>query len=1061
MAAVPSWSSVALVPQEKRLFQASRGVLAGFLYKRNKTTVFKKAWDRGSSVTDSRNRKVGVICCTSMQDATSQFRESPEFTVLRIHYNRKDRRYENWGLHAWGDVSVHTFWEKPLYATGSDGFGLYWDVQVKPKGVLNFVIHKGEIKDCSGLISIGHADVWVVSECSTIFTEKPDLDSMPKGNLSFSRAYWVSQKLLAWNMEIEHAQFSMFASKNANLNLSAGGVKGEDLVIQLEEEQGGLPTKAIEKFPHIAHYKALKLPDGLDTKNLVKSQLAIACIDADGIPVDATGIQLPGVLDDLFSYDGPLGPIFTQNSVMLHLWAPTAQCVRVLVYSSPSGGLLLESVQMKEDNGVWSVCGPQSWEGKYYLYEVTVFHASTQHVETCLVNDPYSRGLSANGERSLFVDLDNGALKPEGWDSLADEKPQFEAFTDITIYELHIRDFSVGDKSVDPNLRGTYLAFTLPDSAGVCHLKKLAESGLTHLHLLPSFHFAAVDDNKENWKFIDEERLASLAPDSEEQQAQIVTIQDEDSYNWGYNPVLWGVPKGSYSTNPNGSSRTLEFREMVQALNSIGLRVIMDVVYNHLHASGPNDKDSVLDKVVPGYYLRRNTDGFVENSACVNNTASEHYMVNRLIIDDLLLWATEYKVDGFRFDLMGHLMKNTMISARNALDRLSREQNGVDGAKVYMYGEGWDFGEVAHNGRGINASQLNLMGTGIGSFNDHIRDSVLGGSPFGHPLQQGFVTGLSLQPNEHNHGNKDDVTKYLASTTDWIHVGLSGNLREFVFTNHEGLEVKGSEVQTHDGVPVGYAGSPKETINYVSAHDNETLFDIIMLKAAKEVPLEERCRINHLATSIVALSQGIPFFHAGDDMLRSKSLDRDSYNSGDWFNRLDFTYESNNWGVGLPPKEKNGNNWPLMKRLLGNPSLKPGKHHILSALENFQNLLRIRRSSPLFRLGTANSIQARVCFHNTGPSWIPGAIVMSIKDGDKGMPGLAQLDPLYRRVVVIFNARPSEFVSPISALKSLPLTLHSIQEASSDAQVKTSFYDASTGTFKIPPRTTSVFVEAR
>lgn len=1061
MAAVPYSNSLALVAQEKGPFQSSRGVLSGFFYKRNRAVAFKKAWDRGSSVTDSRSRKSGVICCTSTQDAASRLGEPAEFTIMRIHYNRKDRTYENWGLHAWGDVNVQTFWEKPLYATGSNGFGVYWDVQVKPKGVLNFVIHKGEIKDCSRSILIGHADVWVISESSTVFTEKPDLDSMPKGNLSFSRACWVSQKLLAWNMEIEHAQFYMFASKNANLTLSAGGVKGEDFVIRLEEEQGRLPTKVIEKFPHIAHYKALKLPVDVDAKDLVKSQLVIACIDADGVPVDATGIQLPGVLDDIFSYDGPLGPIFTQNSVMLHLWAPTAQCVRVLVYSSPSGGSPLESVQMKEDNGVWSVCGPKNWEGKYYLYEVTVFHASTQHVETCLVNDPYSRGLSANGERSLFVDLNNGALKPEGWDSLAAEKPSLEAFTDITIYELHIRDFSVGDKSVDPNLRGTYLAFTLPDSAGVCHLKKLAESGLTHLHLLPSFHFAAVDDKKENWKFIDEEKFASLAPDSEEQQAQIVAIQDEDGYNWGYNPVLWGVPKGSYSTNPNGSCRTLEFRKMVQALNSIGLRVIMDVVYNHLHASGPNDKDSVLDKVVPGYYLRRNIDGLVENSTCVNNTASEHYMVNRLIIDDLLLWATEYKVDGFRFDLMGHLMKNTMVSARNALDRLSKEKTGLDGTKIYLYGEGWDFGEVAQNGRGINASQLNLMGTGIGSFNDHIRDSVLGGSPFGPPLQQGFVTGLSLQPNEHNHGEKDDVKMYLASITDWIHVGLAGNLREFVFTSYEGLEVKGSEIQTHDGVPVGYAGSPKETINYVSAHDNETLFDIIMLKSAKEVPLDERCRINHLATSIVALSQGIPFFHAGDDILRSKSLDRDSYNSGDWFNRLDLTYESNNWGVGLPPKEKNGNNWPLMKRLLGNPSLRPRKHHILSALENFQNLLRIRCSSPLFRLRTANAIQARVRFHNTGPSWVPGAIVMSIKDGDEGLPGLAQIDPLYRRVVVIFNARPSEFVAPISAVKSLPLTLHPIQEASSDAHVKASFYDANTGTFKIPPRTTSVFVEAR
>eukprot|EP01018_Ginkgo_biloba_P020652 Gb_19359 [translate_table: standard] len=207
--------------------------------------------------------------------------------------------------------------------------------------------------------------------------------------------------------------------------------------------------------------------------------------------------------------------------------------------------------------------------------------------------------------------------------------------------------------------------------------------------------------------------------------------------------------------------------------------------------------------------------------------------------------------------------------------------------------------------------------------------------------------------------------------------------------------------------------------------------------------------------------KGVPFFHAGDDMLRSKSLDRDSYNSGDWFNRLDFTYESNNWGVGLPPKAKNGSHWPLMKTLLANQSLKPGKHHILSAVENLQNLLRIRRSSPLFRLRTADAIQARVRFHNTGPSWVPGAVVMSIEDGDEGFPGLAQIDQVYRRIVVIFNARPSKLIVQISALKALPLSLHQIQAKSSDTRVKSSSYNASTGAFDIPPRTTSVFVELR
>ncbi|GLJ06318.1 hypothetical protein SUGI_0036280 [Cryptomeria japonica] len=1030
--------------------------------KLHKSTAFKKTLRTRESFSISafEGRMGGIFCC-KVEENEASLEEQLEFTVRRIHYYRKDHVYENWGLHAWGDINVQTLWEKPLTVTGSDDFGVYWDIRVKPGGVLNFIIHKGETKDFSGSILAEDTDIWVISECSSVFKVKPDLTSVLKGNLSMSRAYWVSELLLAWNLDVENVQFQLFASKSAKLDITSGGIKGEDLVVPLERESGSLPGEIIGKFPHIAHYKAFKLPAGVNVKELVKSQLAIACIDAYGTLMDTTSIQLQGVLDDLFSYDGPLGATFTEDAVMVHLWAPTAQCVRVFVYSSPSGGSPLETIHLKEEGGVWSTCGPRSWEGKYYLCEVTVFHPGSQRVEICMVNDPYSRGLSANGERSLFVNLQDPLLKPEGWESLADEKPQLESFADIVIYELHIRDFSVNDESVDPNLRGTYLGFTSHDSAGMCHLKKLSESGLTHLHLLPSFHFATVDDNKENWKFIDEDTLASLPPDSEEQQAQIVSIQNEDGFNWGYDPVLWGVPKGSYATNPNGSCRTLEFRKMVQALNRIGLRVVLDTVYNHLHASGPNDKGSVLDKVVPGYYLRRNVDGFIENSACANNTASEHYMVNRLIIDDLLLWAMEYKVDGFRFDLMGHLMKSTMVSARNTLDRLLKHENGVDGSKIYIYGEGWDFGEVAHNGRGINASQSNLAGTGIGSFNDRIRDSVIGGSPFGPHLQQGFVTGLYLQPNEHDHGRKDAVAKYLASQADWISVGLAGNLRDFVTINYEGIEVKGSEVKKDDGVPVGYALSPIETINYVSAHDNETLFDMVMWKTAKEVQLEERCRINHLATSIVALSQGIPFFHAGEDMLRSKSLDRDSYNSSDWFNRLDFSYESNNWGVGLPPKEKNGYNWPVMKTFLANPSFRPEKHHILSAVEHFQNMLKIRRSSPLFRLGTANSIQARVRFHNTGPSWVPGSIIMSIEDGNKGMPGLAQLDPLYRRIVVIFNARPSNLVVPISALKALSLTLHPVQEASSDARVKTSLYGTITGTFNIPPRTTSVFVEAR
>ncbi|KAL3523514.1 hypothetical protein ACH5RR_016348 [Cinchona calisaya] len=880
-------------------------------------------------------------------------------------------------------------------------------------------------------------------------------------SLSYSRAFWVSKSIIAWNVEAGCGLCYLYGSRTADLFVADNGVQGYDVKIKLEGGDVGLPQYVIEKFPHIQDYKAFSVPPDLNVESLFKCQLAIAIFSSDGMCTSATSLQLPGVLDELFSYNGPLGAVFSSEAVSLYLWAPTAQAVHALIYKDVSLSDPLEIIRLKELNGVWSAQGPRDWEGCYYVYEVCVYHPSTLQIEKCIVNDPYARGLSADGLRTLLVNLDSDILKPEGWDNLADEKPHVLSFADISIYELHVRDFSANDYTVHPDFRGGYLAFTEKDSAGMLHLKRLSSAGITHLHLLPTFQFAGVDDEKHKWKNVDTQLLKSLPPDSDQQQALITAIQDEDGYNWGYNPVLWGVPKGSYASDANGPCRIFEFRKMVQALNHAGLRVVLDVVYNHLHASGPLDKNSVLDKIVPGYYLRRNTDGFIEHSTCTNNTASEHCMVERLILDDLLCWAAQYKVDGFRFDLMGHIMKHTMVKAKSMLQSLSKDKNGVDGSSIYIYGEGWDFGEVAKNGRGVNASQFNLSGTGIGSFNDRIRDASLGGSPFGHPLQQGFVTGLLLEPNGHDHGDKAAVEHMLAVSKDHIQVGMAANLRDFVLNSFRGQEVKGSEVLTHDGVPVAYALCPTETINYVSAHDNETLFDIVSLKTLMDIPSEDRCRMNHLATSMVALSQGIPFFHAGDEMLRSKSVDRDSYNSGDWFNRLDFSYNSNNWGVGLPPREKNERNWPLIQPRLADSHFKPQKSHIVAAVENFLSFLQIRYSSPLFRLKTANAIQERVKFHNTGPSWIPGVIVMSMEDGYEGVPGLTQIDDRYSFIVVIFNACPTDisFTSPI--LRARTLQLHPVQMKSMDEIVKKSMYDASSGCFKVPARTTTVFVEAR
>ncbi|CAN8257182.1 unnamed protein product [Cochlearia groenlandica] len=881
--------------------------------------------------------------------------------------------------------------------------------------------------------------------------------------LIYSRAYWVTQGVIAWNVDVgEGGSCYLYGSKVAGLSFSEDVIDGYDLRLKLEAESGSLHTNVIEKFPHIKNYKPFKVPLDFDIRDLVKSQLAVVYFDVEGRLIQGTGLQLPGVLDELFSYDGPLGANFTAEGVSLDLWAPTAQAVSVCIYKNPRDKSPVEISQLKEVNGVWSTEGPISWEGCYYVYKVLVYHPSTLKVETCYANDPYARGLSGDGSKTLLVNLDSDDLKPEGWDKLADKKPCLKSYSDISIYELHVRDFSANDETVEPENRGGYLAFTLKDSAGMKHLQKLADAGLTHLHLLPTYQFGAVDDEKENWKFIDTSILEGLPADSTEAQARITEIQDDDGYNWGYNPVLWGVPKGSYASDPSGPCRIIEFRKMVQAINRTGLNVVLDVVYNHLHANGPQDKDSVLDKIVPGYYLRRNNDGFIENSTCVNNTASEHYMVDRLIRDDLLNWVVNYKVDGFRFDLMGHIMKETMVKAKSAIGSLRKQTDGVDGSRIYLYGEGWNFGEVANNGRGINASQFNLSGTGIGSFNDRIRDATLGGSPFGHPLQQGFITGLFLQPNGHEHGSEATQQLMLSTAKDNIQIGMAANLKDYMLTNHEGKEVKGSGVLMHDATPVAYASHPTETINYVSAHDNETLFDIISLKAPTEISLEERCRINHLASSMIALSQGIPFFHAGDEILRSKSLDRDSYNSGDWFNRLDFSYKSNNWGVGLPPKAKNEHSWPLIKPRLQDPSFKPESSHIVAALHNFLDLLRIRYSSPLFRLDTAEAIEDRVRFHNTGTSSIPGAIVMSIEDGHKGNnTNVSHIDPMYSLIVVIFNARPSESLFVSSVLKDRNLELHPVQVMSIDETVKESVYDSFSGGFTIPARTTTVFVESR
>jgi pullulanase-type alpha-1,6-glucosidase len=393
----------------------------------------------------------------------------------------------------------------------------------------------------------------------------------------------------------------------------------------------------------------------------------------------------------------------------------------------------------------------------------------------------------------------------------------------------------------------------------------------------------------------------------------------------------------------------------------------MDVVYNHTNASGQAEK-SVLDRIVPGYYHRLDDKGVVATSTCCANTASEYNMMEKLMVDSLLVWATEYKIDAFRFDLMGHHMKSNMLNVRDAFDSLTIAEDGVDGNAIYMYGEGWNFGEVANDARGVNATQLNMAGTGIGTFSDRLRDAVRGGGPFdgGTALisNQGFANGLYYDPNAMNSGARSELDRLLLST-DQIRVGMAGNLATYEFTDRNGILVTGADVD-YNGQPAGYTLDPQENISYISKHDNQTLFDNNAYKIPLDATIEERVRIQSLGLSTVILGQGVPFMHAGSDLLRSKSLDRDSFNSGDWFNRLDFTYQTNNWGVGLPVAGKNQDNWGIMGPLLANPALMPEADDIEMMAALYQELLAIRDSSELFRLETAVDIQERLVFHNVG-----------------------------------------------------------------------------------------------
>ncbi|MFF9812617.1 pullulanase-type alpha-1,6-glucosidase [Streptomyces sp. NPDC014006] len=958
-------------------------------------------------------------------------------TKAVVHYHRADGAYDGWGLHVWTGAANPTDWSKPLQPVRTDAYGAVYEVPLAAGATgLSYILHKGDDKDLPtdqslDLRTSGH-EVWLLAGQEKYLLPQPQGSSAAL-DLTTSKAVWIDRDTVAFNGSESAASTQLLYSRDGSITVRGGALTSDDeRWIRLSRSTLTDAQKA--RFPHLKDYTAYSVdPRDRDrVREALRGQLVASQRAANGAVLAATGVQIAGVLDDLYpgATKAHLGPTFRDGKPTLAVWAPTAQSVSLELDGS------LKAMHRDAATGVWSVTGPASWKNKPYRYVVTVWAPSIRKVVANQVTDPYSVALTADSARSLVVDLGDKSLAPKGWSTQA--KPKAVPLRDAQIQELHIRDFSVEDPTVPAEDRGTYRAFADTGSDGSKHLRELARAGTSYVHLLPAFDIATIPEKKADQATPDCD-LASLPADSDRQQECVTKSAAKDAYNWGYDPYHYTVPEGSYATDPDGTARTVQFREMVQSLNRDGLRVVMDVVYNHTAAAGQADT-SVLDKVVPGYYQRLMADGSVATSTCCANTAPENAMMGKLVVDSIVTWAKEYKVDGFRFDLMGHHPKANILAVRKALDALTLAKDGVDGKKIILYGEGWNFGEVANDARFVQATQANMAGTGIATFSDRARDAVRGGSPFdAAPGAQGFASGLYTDPNSSTaNGTPAEQKARLLHDQDLIKVGLSGNLAKYHFTDTTGKEVTGAEID-YNGAPAGYAADPGDALAYVDAHDNEALFDALAYKLPASTSAADRARTQVLAMATAALSQGPALSQAGTDLLRSKSLDRNSFDSGDWFNAIHWNCaDGNGFGRGLPPAADNASKWPYAKPLL--TSVKVGCPQIDGASAAYRDLLKIRTTEPDFSLATAAQVQSRLSFPLSGKDETPGVITMRLGD-----------------LVVVFNATPERQEQRITGLAGTAYGLHPVQAAGADPVVKGASYQAATGIFTVPARTVAVF----
>ncbi|BAR84093.1 MULTISPECIES: type I pullulanase [Bacillus cereus group] len=694
-------------------------------------------------------------------------------TEIIIHYKEKLGNTKDWNLWLWGENANGTSYQ----FTGEDEFGKY--AKIKIDGDYNrvgFIVRTNEWEKDGGdrwieNIKDGRAEVWILSGDEKVYNSKPSSDlSIQKATIDGFHEITVTTNV-PFNIKEKKIEIEGIKIKNITpYDINSGDITNKVKII------------TAQKIDLKQTYK-VKIENLADTNTEIGKVIRSE------------------EFDNLFYYGGnDLGNTYTPQHTKFRLWAPTASEAKLVTYKKWSDKIGAEINMQQGEKGTWTSELKGNQKGLFYTYKVKIGDKWTEAV------DPYVRAASVNGDKGAVVNLEE--TNPKKWK--ANKKPKFKNPEDAIIYELHVRDLSIQPES-GIKQKGKYLGVTEKGTkgpegvkTGLDHIKDL---GVTHVQFLPIFDYASVNEETLN----------------------------EPQYNWGYDPKNFNVPEGSYSTNPyEPTVRITELKQMVQTLHDNNLRVVMDVVYNHMY----NAAESNFHKLVPGYYYRYNEDGTFANGTGVgNDTASERKMMRKFMVESVTYWAKEYNLDGFRFDLMGIHDYETMNEIRKAVNQID--------PSIILHGEGWDLNTPLAAELKANQKNAEKM-KGIAHFNDDIRDG-LKGSVF-EEKENGFVNGKQNM--------EDRIKKGITAGIDY--------------------DTNSSTYQ-----------DPEQVLTYVEAHDNHTLWDKLELTNSGDNE-EVRKQMHKLSSSILLTSQGIPFLHAGQEFMRTKYGDHNSYKSPDSINQMDW-----------------------------------------------------------------------------------------------------------------------------------------------------------------------------